>query len=210
MLVRENLLLAACFVALLYASITTQENNSTESNTLRSITNSWFKRVMGEPLAWLRQPNVLFTGLLVALLLIAKETYQSFEGEPFSVDVQCQVTRPFDRDGWTSGRHLVDVPVGTTGLVLNLATTQPDVATRPLPGSLVIWFNRDLLLKKDFVLNQTIPQSLTIDLPEGRVATPDDYQIELKLQRCFIPKNFGINGDGRRLGVRIDSIDWRY
>jgi hypothetical protein len=95
-------------------------------------------------------------------------------------------------------------------MILNLATTQPDVVTRPLPASLAIWFDRGLLLKRDFVLNQTAPQTLTIDLPEGRVATPDDYQIELNLQRCFIPKNFGINSDGRRLGVRIDSIDWRY
>jgi hypothetical protein len=101
------------------------------------------------------------------------------------------------------------MPVGAQGMVLNLATTQPDVAARPLPVSLTIWFNRELLLKKDFSLNQTTPQSLAIDLPEGTVATPDDYQIELKVQRCFVPRNFGINQDGRRLGIRIESVDWK-
>jgi O-antigen ligase len=194
MLVRENLLLAACFVALLYTFIPTQETTAIA-----------YKRLAG-----FRQPKILLPGLIVTLLFIAKETYQSFKSFPFNVDMQCQEARRTDRDGWTSGRHVLDVPVGALGMILNLATTQPDVVTRPLPASLAIWFDRGLLLKRDFVLNQTAPQTLTIDLPEGRVATPDDYQIELNLQRCFIPKNFGINSDGRRLGVRIDSIDWRY
>jgi hypothetical protein len=165
--------------------------------------------VLSQRLTWLSQPKILLVGAIISMLLIAIETHQSFKGSPFNVDVQCQETRRPDRDGWTSGRHVMDVPVGALGMTLNLASTQPDVVTRPLPVSLAIWFNQRLLLKKDFVLNQTSPQSLGIDLPEGRVATPDDYQIELKLQRCFIPKNFGINSDGRRLGVRIESVHWK-
>ena len=30
----------------------------------------------------------------------------------------------------------------------------------------------------------------------------------MKLQRCFIPKNLGINGDGRRLGMLIKSVEF--
>jgi hypothetical protein len=92
---------------------------------------------------------------------------------------------------------------------LNLATTQPDVVKRPLNGSFTLWYDQRLLLTKDFVLNKTGPQSLELDLPEGKTATPDDYQIELKIQRCFVPRNFGMGGDGRRLGIRIESVDWR-
>jgi len=210
MLVRENLLLAACFVALLYASMTSQEASSVQSQTTLIDAKTRFMLVLSQRLTWLSQPKILLVGVIISMLLIAQETHQSFKGSPFNVDVQCQQTRRPDRDGWTSGRHVMDVPVGALGMTLNLASTQPDVVTRPLPVSLAIWFNHGLLLKKDFVLNQTSPQSLAIDLPEGSMATPDDYQIVLKLQRCFIPKNFGINGDGRRLGVRIDSVDWRY
>ncbi|MEI6838927.1 MAG: hypothetical protein WCK56_14130, partial [Alcaligenaceae bacterium] len=209
MLVRENLLLAVCFVALLYASITKQDTTSAKNETVSLMTDGRFVPMVGQRLAWLSQPKVLLAATVIALLLIAKETYQSFKGSPFNVDVQCQATRSLARDGWTSGRLLIDVPVGAHGMILNLATTQPDVATRPLPVSLTIWFNRDLLLKKDFILNQTIPQSLAIDLPEGTLATPDDYQIEFKVQRCFVPRNFGINQDGRRLGIKIESVDWK-
>jgi hypothetical protein len=209
MLVRENLLLAACFIALLYASITPQQMGLPDSEAPLPIKNDRFVRVLSQRLASLGQPISLLAGAILSMLLIAKEISQSFKGTPFNVDVQCQETRRPDRDGWTSGRHVIDIPVGAIGMVLNLATTQPDVVTRPLPVSLAILFNQGLLLKKDFILDQTNPQSLEIDLPEGRVATPDDYQIELKLHRCFIPKNFGINSDGRRLGVRISSVQWK-
>jgi hypothetical protein len=102
------------------------------------------------------------------------------------------------------------MPVGAHSLILNLAETQPNVGRRPLSGSLTIWFDQRLLLVKDFVLNKNGRQSLEIALPEGTLATPDDYQIELQVQRCFVPRNFGMNGDGRRLGVKVESTDWRY
>lgn len=209
MLIRENLLLAACFVALLYASMMAQEATSTQDSTAYLSANGQLQFSHNQQPSWLRHPTTLLACTMITILLIAKEMHQSFKSSPFNVDVQCQQTRRPDRDGWTSGRLIIDVPVGAQGIVLNLAMTQPDVVTRPLPGSLSLWFNQSLLLKKDFRLNQTTPQSLAIDLPEGSLATPDDYQIELKVQRCFVPRNFGINQDGRRLGVRIESVDWK-
>jgi hypothetical protein len=71
-----------------------------------------------------------------------------------------------------------------------------------------VLFDQRPLMQKDFVLNKTGPQQLSFDLPTGSVATPDDYHVELKLSRCFIPRNFGMNEDSRRLGVRIEAIHW--
>jgi hypothetical protein len=213
MLVRENLLLAACFVALMYAWVEAQVSASTSvlqpgKPTLSSLN---VGRVSIRPvIVWLSQPRVLLICISVTLLLIAKEAYQSLSRMPFNTDIQCLETRRLERDGWTSGRYLLDVPVGAKGLVLNLATTQPDVVKRPLNGSFTIWYDQRILLVKDFVLTKTGPQSLEVDLPDGKVATPDDYQIELKVQRCFVPRNFGMGGDGRRLGIRIESVDWNY
>jgi hypothetical protein len=221
MLVRENLLLAACFVALMYAWVEAQipssvsVSGSTSTAALKlgrpalaslNVVSASIRRVF----VWLSQPRVLIICMCVTLLLIAKEAYQSLNRMPFNTDIQCVETRRLERDGWTSGRYLLDVPVGAKGLVLNLATTQPDVVKRPLNGSFTIWYDQRILLVKDFVLTKTGPQSLEVDLPDGKVATPDDYQIELKVQRCFVPRNFGMGGDGRRLGIRIESVDWNY
>lgn len=211
MLVRENLLLAFCFVALLYAwaeaeaGLAQPQLGSSSGLSANNVNTSLVNRLG----SWLSQPKILLGCVIVASLLIAKETYQSFTGKVFRVDVQCQQTRKLERDGWTAGSYVLDMPVGAQGVTLNLATTQPDAAQRPLPASLTIWFDRRLLLQQDFVLNKTGPQTIEINLPDNVLATPDDYQIELKVQRCFAPRNFGMSADARRLGVRIDSIVWK-
>ena len=220
MLVRENLLLAACFVALMYAWVeapvpsSVSGSGSASASALQQTKPALSSLNVGggslsRVFVWLGQPRVLMICVSLAFLLTAKEAYQSLNRIPFDTDIQCLETRRLERDGWTSGRYLLEVPVGATGLVLNLATTQPDVVKRPLNGSFTIWYDQRMLLTKDFVLTKTGPQSLALDLPDGKMATPDDYQIELKVQRCFVPRNFGMGGDGRRLGIRIESVDWR-
>ena len=211
MLVRENLLLAFCFVALLHAWAEAQAGlgQTQPGSTLGLDTNNLNVALINRLGLWLSRPKVFISCVIVASLFIAKETYQSLTGTVFSVDVQCQQTRKLERDGWTAGRYVLDMPVGAQGVSLNLATTQPDVAQRALPASLTIWFDRRLLLQQNFVLNKTGPQTLDINLPDNVLATPDDYQVELKVQRCFVPRNFGMSSDARRLGVRIDSVVWK-
>lgn len=209
MLVRENLLLAACFVALMYSWVTAEKISPTVAAPSYLHKHYGLGRALELIVAGVTQPKVLTACGLIAVVLIAKETHQSLNQRPFDVDVQCHASRRIEPDGWTSGRHMWEVPVGAQGMVLNLATTQPDVTRRPLPATLTVWYDQRLLLQKDIILNKTGPQSLEVDLPEGRLATPDDYQIELKVQRCFVPRNWGMGGDGRRLGVRVESIDWK-
>jgi O-antigen ligase len=196
LLVRENLLLAACFVALLYSFIPTTASNSNQSVVARY------------PWNFLQQRYVIVTIVAISLALIVKEGLQSRGGFPFDKDLQCFKTRPLAVDGWTSGRYMTDIPVGAAGFTIQLATTQPDAEQRPISGSLQILFDRRKLIDKDFVLNKTGPQQLSFDLPAGTIATPDDYHVELTLSRCFIPRNFGMNEDSRRLGVRIEAIHW--
>jgi hypothetical protein len=209
MLVRENLLLAACFLALTYAAITNGQISTTQDTPRPLRSAQGIDRTLRKLTTWSSHPNVFASIAVLAGVLVAKETYQSFKGSPFNVDSQCIRTQRLERDGWTSGRSRWDVPVGAQGMVLNLAMTQPDVVKRPLPATLTVWYDQRLVLKKELYLDKTGPQRLDIDLPEGRLATPDDYQIELELQRCFVPRNFAMGGDGRRLGVKIESVDWR-
>ena len=196
LLVRENLLLAACFIALLYSFIPTTGSNSNQSALARY------------PWSFLQQRYVIAAIITFSIALIVKEGLQARSSFPFDKDLQCFKTRPPAKDGWTSGHYLTDIPVGATGFTIQLATTQPDAEQRPVSGSLQILFDHRKLIEKDFVLNKTGPQQLSFELPAGTVATPDDYQVELTLSRCFIPRNFGMNEDSRRLGIRIDAIHW--
>jgi O-antigen ligase len=209
MLVRENLLLAAGFLALMYAAMADRQTSVTPGKSLPLPAACGFSHILNKLTTWRARPKVLVSFAVLAALLVAKETYQSFKSSPFNVDLQCQETRRLELDGWTSGRYVWDMPAGAQGMALNLATTQPDVVNRPLPASLAVWYDQRLLLKTDLQFTKTGPQRFEINLPEGTLASPDDYQIELKVQRCFVPRNFGMGGDARRLGVRVESVDWK-
>lgn len=197
LLVRENLLIAASFIALLYAwapQISSPNGviNQPSSSALNFLKNKYLVGVL----------------ICISISLVIYETIKSRHIFPFNTDVQCFKFRPLDRDDWTSGLYRTDVPVGATGFTIQLATTQPDAEQRPISGSLRILLDERELAQQDFVLRKTGPQQLNFDLPAGSVATPDDYHVELKLSRCFIPRNFGMNEDSRRLGVRIEAIHW--
>jgi O-antigen ligase len=193
MLVRENLLLAACFLALLYSWV---EATEASADAIKSILTK--KR-------WILGSIVL---LLISVIAV-RELRQPLSESPFKTDNQCIESNKLWRDGWTTGTQILDVPVGARGGIIHLDTTQPDVSIRPLPLSISVWFDQRLLVQSELVLNKTGPQSIEVLFPEGTQATPDDYHIELKVQRCFIPRNFGMNQDGRRLGIKIKTIDWR-
>jgi hypothetical protein len=140
--------------------------------------------------------------------LITKEGVQSLSRAPFDSDIQCFKVHPVGPDGWTSGRYLTETPSSAKGLTIQLATTQPDVTQRPLTATISVLLNKQPVLQRDFVLNKTGPQELSLALPTGSPTALGTYEIELRLSRCFIPRNFAMNEDSRRLGVRIDSIQW--
>ena len=209
LLVRENLLLAACFVALMYAAAPTAGAATKDGQMPQAPSGHRQPSAALELLGkWFRRPTIIIFCAIIAGLLIAKELYQSFKTSPFNFDLQCHEARRVEPDGWTSGRQMFEVPVGARGVILNIMNGHPDSAKRPLEGNLTLWYNRAILLKQDFKLTSTGPQRLEIYLPNEAIATPDDYQIELRLQRCFVPRNFGVNNDGRRLGINIKSVDW--
>jgi O-antigen ligase len=216
MLVRENLLIAAAFLALMYACMQAEQEQGIDvgssplsapiitRNTHSGLKNfsQWIRGSKG------RRLTLLITFAFILGGLFAKEVYQSLRSEVFQSDLQCSKFRRLDPDGWTSGLYVVAMPKGSQGVRLSLISTQPDVRLRPLRGTLtLVDHNYDTVLKQDLSLTKNEPQELELRLPAG-VLSGRDFRVELKLDRCFIPRNIGMNGDGRRLGVRIESVQW--
>ena len=207
MLVRENMFIAASLVALMYAWLYSEQKQDKilATNTLEHSTKA------STFIAKLQTKSAVIAITLVLGALVTKEIYAAFKSGPFLTDIQCQKTRALEPDGWTSGQYqIVDVPPGSHGVTINLATTQPDIAKHPLKGTFTLFFNEMLVAKQGFELNRNGPQKLSFDFPANIRATPDDYRVDLNLQRCFVPKNFGMGADSRRLGVKIESLDWHY
>jgi O-antigen ligase len=217
MLVRENLLIAAAFLALMHACMQAeQEQESGSSGSTTSVTQPTANAysLTKSYLRWMPESRFMrLTVLTIATLILAglfaKEVYQSLRSDVFQSDLQCTKFRRLDPDGWTSGLYVVAMPKGSQGVRISLISTQPDVRLRPLQGTLtLVDHNYNTVLKQELSLTKNEPQDLELILPAG-VLSGRDFRVELKLDRCFIPRNIGMNGDGRRLGVRIGSVTWK-
>jgi O-antigen ligase len=200
LLVRENLLLGACFVALLYSWLPTSH--------LASANQTRGQKAKSVALAFTSKRAILLGSVVLVIALIAKEAVQSLSRAPFDYDIQCFKARPIGVDGWTSGLYRTEIPTAANGLTIRLATTQPDAMQRPLTATINVFLDKQVLMQRDFVLNKTGPQELSLDFPAQALTKEGPYQIELRVSRCFVPRNFGMNEDSRRLGVRMDSIHW--
>jgi hypothetical protein len=187
MLVRENLFIAAGFIGLMYACAQAGD-----------------KKVAH--VSFGKYPLVVIALLCSLGVLAVREVYLSYRSVPFTEDVQCFKARPLDGEGWTSGLYKVAIPEGARGMTLALKGTQPGVATRPLSAVLSIRHGeRSIIETQNISFTEDGPRTLRIDFPDNAVADDGEYRVELRLQRCFIPRNIGLNADGRRLGVDLRS-----
>ena len=198
LLVRENLLVAAALVSLLYAWARVEA--------------PFPGAQAAQPACWWARPGARVVLALLAIgvmLAAAFEAKRSLHRFPFTQDVQCQVLRPQTPDGWTTGLYREPMPLGARGITFVLGAAPPDAGARPLSAEVqVIHEKRGVLATRTFMIAQPGAQRLGVTLPENVLVDDDDYWAVVKLQRCFIPKNLGINGDGRRLGMLIKSVEF--
>jgi O-antigen ligase len=195
LLIRENLLLTASFLALLYASI--QTNNS------QNIQAGFVHRLQQYALFTQKAIVILVLGIG---LLTGKEIYQSFTKFPFTVDTQCMKARPLTSDGWTSGQYVQALTNNARSVTFNIAGDLPNIERRPLAGDIKIMNDKKLVvLENAFVLDSVAPRSISVAIPQVSSDLGSSYKVVLSVDRCFVPRNFGV-ADDRRLGVRLESV----
>lgn len=197
MLVRENLFLATVFIALMYAWLT--PGNIKSSTSLYGL--EFNKNVIS---------IALVAGLVIIIFFATKETIQTFKRFPFSVDTQCFKSKKIQPDGWTSGVVEMPLPAEATGMSFKVTAMQPAQIKTPLTATLSLSRNGDeLISSQSLVLDPRGNNSFEISLPENHVINyADRYLVTLRLNHCFIPRNLGNTPDGRRLGVKLEDINY--
>lgn len=193
-LVRENLLVCAILLGLLYAL-------------------AW-----PDPSTWILRPNLLLAqnkgcqllGLVACLLLASAslhEVYQSFYTKIFDIGVNCFQPRVLTEDGWTSGLYEVEVPSAGKSLVI--------VGQRPQTGR----YPKDIRIRFDEVSNNDPSAAFkaNVIMQEGKERVlvfmlsqsienfPHSRKVIMRVENCFTPRNIGINIDGRILGVQVNE-----
>ena len=198
MLVRENLFVAASLLALLYAW--------SECDPVRSPGVASQRTAPGR--SWrthaLMPACVILAGVLA--LLSAREVARSFSKFPFTFDTQCYKSRPLDADGWMTGLYEIPMPPATRQMTFEVKVLPPDIAQHPLAVTLsIVRGESEILATREVMLTSDGPFSLPISLPGEQRVEGETTRAVISLGKCFIPRNMGINADGRRLGIQLSA-----
>ena len=204
-LVRENLLLAAGLLGLLYVFA---------GDGLRK--QNWGKNVTNESPSFAKRTHYLIGFASVILIAgMISEAYFSFGRLPFKAGDDCFVKAlPLSADGWTSGAWEERLPKGARAIELTLIPNRPHLDKQPLNGRLEIlsWEagrGNVPINTATYRWSTNEVASLKLDLPPQYYQSTNLITTRLQLSSCFTPRDLGLNTDSRRLGVHVESLRYQ-
>jgi O-antigen ligase len=195
-LVRENLLLAATILALMYLEASPKLGNIHQHSKISLSTRGVSK---------LKLPIMIFA---VAVLIIgsSREIYQSLYRFPYEYGSLCFVPKDLSHDKWSSGIYQIDVPANAKSISVPITINRPSLDTQPLKIEMqLVGEGNQVLISQDSILQEITDLNLRLEIPEEILRKSTKKIIRLKLSSCFTPRNLGLSLDGRRLGVQVSS-----
>ena len=203
LLVRETLFIAAGLLALLYVYTDTDMDSGFSISAKASATATMHWSIKGFFL--------LFTaaGLVASVGMTGVLSYRAQARFPFTVDTQCYKTRAVDADGWTSGLFEFRATPDTASITVNLKPNQLILDPRSLNIEVVVREGDSAPRSAQTIrLTPSGPRTFTINLDNETSLASTEKLVSFKLERCFIPRNLGINEDSRRLGLQIEDVSF--
>lgn len=197
LLVRENLILLAILLGLMYSIYQAEDLQGSRIESSLSSPTYTLKAIV----------ITCFCGLLGFGAFV--EVYRSFTAFPFQYGSACFVPKPLTADGWSSGKTMGFVlPAGTHGIRLPVEVTRPGITIHPLDANLqIIGYRWSVMASSNVTWNVAGKNVIEVVLPNGQVS---DGSIDavLTLSTCYTPRNQGVSVDGRRLGVLIRAPEF--
>jgi O-antigen ligase len=198
-LVRENLLLGAALLGLMYA-----------------LGSDIHQPLSSMPTFKIKRTRYLYPlGVLVLLAGIAYEVYFSFGRLPFKAGADCFTKElPLYQDGWTSGAWGERLPRGAKEVDLTLIPRRQHLDRQPLivRVDLLSWeAGKGNVPISTGMYEWTSDEiaTLKLTLPTSYYNSPNLITVNLTVSSCYTPRNLGINTDSRRLGLQIVNLVYR-
>lgn len=199
-LVRENLLLVSIVYGFLWSSC----QNLIDSKTLN------------DGMSLYPETNApIFSKALpffLPLVLIASgvEVYKSFGRHPFDRGYYCYLNHALSNDGWTSGKYLIDIPLGSRKLEAVFEFKNNGLVDSRRPPELAV----DLInsqVQLPVIIQKFYDQNskklfLKVSLEGNKKIEEKNVKVRITMQHCFTPRNLGLDQDGRRLGAFLDGV----
>ena len=200
-LVRENLLLAAALLALMYLEVSQKPTNVHQHDGAS---------MSRQGITKFKLPTII---LAVVILLIgsSREIYQSLYRFPYEYGSLCFISKDLSKDKWSSGIYEFEMPANTKRIVVPVSINRPSLDRRPLKIEMqVVGVGNQMLFSQDSIFHENTELKLQLDLPEEILRNSPPKGVRLKLSSCFTPRNLGLSADGRRLGIQISSPEFMY
>ena len=198
-LVRENLLLGAALLGILYSL-----SGLTAASAITYL-----------PVDSVRSRLLVLSALIVLLVGVAIEVITSFGKTPFKAGADCFIkdVRSYP-DGWTSGAWEELLPKGAKSLEVEIQANRPKLDKESVAGRLemLVWVpgrGKVPVNARDYEWTTNEQMTLRLDMPAEYDNSPHVKSVRLQLNSCYTPRNLGINTDGRRLGVQIENVQWK-
>lgn len=191
LIIRENLLLLAVFVSLLYALVDTRDRK-TDSNKFNQ------KVAL----------SLICCGVFVFGFFAWSEIRTSFQRAPFLFGAECFKANDKLVDGWMTGRLIVPVPRGATSFEAEIDKNQPDAPFNPLDADVMVLDNAGQIILSQRYSNLHFDEfKLSIDFSSISFAKAHEpNSVRIDLSRCFTPSNFGLKDDVHKKGLHIKAI----
>jgi O-antigen ligase len=198
-LVRENLLLGATLLGLLYCF----SGMGIVDTLNQKVALPSRKRLLG------------LLAIFVLLVGVAIEAGSSFGKLPFIAGADCSIKDfPVSKDHWTTGSWEQRFPQGAKGVEIILSPNRPNINKIPLNARFEVlsWEAGKgkvpvLTISHQWVNNE--PATIFLDLAPQYQNSSNIVTARIELSNCYTPRNLGINTDGRRLGVQIQSVRFK-
>ncbi len=198
-LVRENLILAAVFIGLIYSqAATTQSPN---------LSQSFFGK-------YSCVAPIIFS--LIVSFAYVFEVINSFDKAPFTYGIYCYRKEPLTQDGWTRGVFELPIPRGSKGVELQIDMPQINDSAHPVDLILELrhvrrnqfGYNDTInFTKQEVVINQKYNNKIAIYFADQDALNKlDNVELVGRLSHCYSPRNSGDSVDSRLLGMQIKSI----
>jgi lipid-A-disaccharide synthase-like uncharacterized protein len=198
-LVRENLLIGAALLGLIY-----------------SFSGMGFTNPHAKVFSFSGRTRLL--GILAVLVLLAGmslEAISSFRRLPFYAGADCYIkdVRAYP-DGWTSGAWEELLPKGAKGIELVVLPNRSNIQKQVFSGRLemLVWVpsrGKVSVNAQDYQWTTNSPMTLRLDMPTEYENSLYVKSVRLQLNSCYTPRNLGINTDSRRLGLQIEELRWK-
>jgi len=198
-LVRENLLLGAALLGLLYCFSgmgISNAHNQRAAPPSRS-------RLLG------------LLAILVLLVGVAIEVFSSFGRLPFIASADCSIKElPISADSWATGSWEQRFPQGSKGVEIVLSPSRPNINRIPVTARFEVlsWEagrGKVPILTKSHQWTNNEPATIFLELAPQYRSSSNIVTARIQLSNCYTPRNLGINTDGRRLGVQIQSVHFK-